>query len=148
MDLRQYDTTNIEPMEDFSPLPVGEYTVIIIDSGEKPTKAGDGSYLELTLEVVDGEYHGRKLWDRLNLNNRSEKAKQIAMRTLSAIQRAVGVPSPQDSAELHGLPMIAVVAQEEYDGRTKNVVKAYKPKAVAAKPVAMAPKANSLPWGK
>ena len=144
MDLRNYDVTNLEPPEEYGPLPVGEYRVIIVDSGEKPTKAGDGSYLELVLEVVDGEYQGRKLWDRLNLNNRNEKAAQIAKRTLAAITRAVGVPRPSDSAELHGVPMLVAVYQEEFNGRVSNRVKSYKPVGSATQPKTT----NAAPWAR
>lgn len=145
MDLRQYDTT-VEPMGDFNPLPEGDYLVVVADSTEQKTKAGTGSYLELTLEVVDGQYKGRKLWDRLNLNNPNAKAVEIAQRQLAAICRAVGVPRPQDSAELHGIPLVAAVKLREWEGRMQNEVKAYKPASTKAPAQVEQRPGNVPPW--
>ena len=103
----------------------------------KPTKAGDGAYLELELQVIEGQYQGRKLWDRLNLNNANETTVKIAKGTLSAICRAVGVLQPTDSCELHDLPLVAKVACRKRDDTEEltNVIKSYKKRdAVAAVP--------------
>jgi len=35
----------------------------------KPTKTGSGTYLELTFQVIEGQYKNRLLWSRLNLSN-------------------------------------------------------------------------------
>jgi hypothetical protein len=129
MDLRGFDANKVDmtPTEgDFAPLPVGDYLVVIIDSQQRQTKAGTGYYCELTLEVVGEKYKGRKLWDRLNLSNPSAKAVQIAEKTLASICHAVGVPKPSDSAELHGVPLLASVDIEEFGGNTTNRVTGYK----------------------
>ena len=121
--------------------------MVIVDSVERETKAGDGAYLELTLEVVGDQYKGRKLWDRLNLRNKNEKAVRIAERTLSSICAATGVARPQDSAELHGIPMTIKVGIEEFNGQPQNRVKSYS-KAGAAKTTAKVETttAKTPPW--
>lgn len=128
-----FNAADVEPADDFTPIPAGEYLMQIIDSDMKPTRDGTGQYLELTLQIIDGQYKGRLCWDRLNLVNKSQKAVEIAQRTLSAICRAVGVPSVQDSAQLHNKPLIGKVkyvdAQGQYDA--KNEMKAYKPASAA-----------------
>ncbi len=103
--LKGFDARNVEPMDDFEPIPAGKYVAAITDSAMKPTKAGDGSFLELTLQITDGEYKGRLLWDRLNLDNPSKLAVKIARSQLASICKAVGIMTPNDSQELHDLPL-------------------------------------------
>lgn len=122
-----FDATNVAPSEDFSPIPVGEYVVQITDSDVKPTKSGNGHRLELTFEVIDGEFKGRKIWANLNLDNPNPKTVEIAQRELSAICHAVGKLQVSDSQELHYKPLVIRVDIEERDGYSpRNVVKAYK----------------------
>lgn len=138
-DLRGFDAQTVEPNDSFDPIPNGDYLCIITTSEMKPTKAGDGAYLELELQVIEGPYQGRKLWDRLNLNNANETAVKIAKGTLSAICRAVGTLQPKDSCELHDLPMLVKVACKKRDDTDEltNVIKSYKKRdAVATTPVA------------
>jgi hypothetical protein len=123
-----FDATQVQPNTSFEPLPAGEYPVIIKDSEMRFTKDGSGSYLQLTLEVIDGNFKGRLVWDRLNLQNQNPVAQEIAQKQLSAICHAVNVLKPTDSAELHNIPLLAKVsfrpAKGEYDA--SNDVKAYK----------------------
>lgn len=158
-DLRGFDAQTVEPNDSFDPLPNGDYLCIITASEMKPTKAGDGAYLELEMQVLEGQYQGRKLWDRLNLNNANDTTVKIAKGTLSAICRAVGVLHPKDSCELHDLPMLVKVACKKRDDTDEltNVVKSYKKRdgaasssVTAAAPVAplaaSSAKASSPPW--
>jgi len=102
-----FDANSVEPRESFDPLPAGEYQVHIVESEMKPTKAGNGRYLQLTLEVIDGEFMGRKVWDRLNLENPNQTAVDIAQRTLSQICRSCGEMNVRDSEQLHYRRMTA-----------------------------------------
>jgi len=158
-DLRGFDAQTVEPNDTFDPLPNGDYLCIITASEMKPTKAGDGAYLELEMQVIEGQYQGRKLWDRLNLNNANDTTVKIAKGTLSAICRAVGVLQPKDSCELHDLPMLVKVACKKRDDTDEltNVVKSYKKRdgaafsptttAASVAPLAHSPaKAASPPW--
>jgi hypothetical protein len=43
-------------------------SAVITDTEKKPTKAMNGSYLQLTIEVIEGQHAGRKVFDRLNLS--------------------------------------------------------------------------------
>lgn len=126
--LSGYNANDFEPAGDFSPIPEGEYKAFIAASTFKPTKAGDGKYLELTLQVMEGPYIGRQVWDRLNLDNPSDKAVSIARSQLSSICRAVGKMTPNDSSQLHNLPMLVRIALEtrQDNGEPANRVKGYK----------------------
>ena len=154
-DLRGFDAQTVEPNDSFDPIPNGDYLCIITASEMKPTKAGDGAYLELELQVIEGPYQGRKLWDRLNLNNANETTVKIAKGTLSAICRAVGVLQPTDSCELHDLPLVAKVACRKRDDTEEltNVIKSYKQRdAVAVTPASSPAPAKAVatsstpPW--
>jgi hypothetical protein len=122
-----FDSNDVEPTGNFEPLPLGEFLVMISASEMKPTKNGEGQYLQLTYDVIDGEYKGRKVFDRLNLVNKNEQAQEIAQRSLSAICRCVGVLHPKNSEELHDKPMVVKVGIRPASGefQANNVVKAY-----------------------
>ena len=75
---------------DYEPLPAGEYTMQIVDSDMRSTKAGDGQYLFLELNVLGPSHVGRKFFERLNLFNKNPKTVEIANRQLADICRAVG----------------------------------------------------------
>jgi len=122
-----FNAAEVEPNEAFTALPAGDYPVIIIASELKATKAGTGKYLELQLQVLEGTYQNRRLFDRLNLQNPSADAVRIAKGTLSAICRAVGVLEPKDSAELHTKPLMATVkVVKDREGNNQNEVTGYK----------------------
>lgn len=151
-DLRGFDANTVEPNESFDPLPSGDYLCVIVASEMKPTKSRNGAFLELEFEVIDGPHKGRKLWDRLNLNNPNETAVKIARGTLSAICRAVDVPRPVDSCELHDRPLVCKVRVEkriDVDDLT-NVIKGYRKRsngaATPAAPPAHAPVPGTPPW--
>lgn len=145
-DLRGFDANSVEPTGDFEPLPAGKYLAVITDSGMKPTKAGTGSYLQLAFEILDGTFKGRKQWARLNLDNPNATAVQIARAELSAICRAVGVMAPNDSTELHNLPlMIQVKCVKRPDtGDVVNEIKGYGKRE--SPPPPSAPTASTPPW--
>ena len=138
-----FDANEVEPLGSFEPLPAGEYTVVISSSEMKDASTGRGQYLQLVYDVIEGDYKGRKLFDRLNLVNESTQAQEIAQRALSSICRAVGVMHPQQSEELHDKPFVVKVvirpAKGEY--QASNAVREYKPlEEEAAAPAAAAEK--------
>lgn len=122
-----FDATQVEPSAPMDPIPPGEYVMQITDSEMKDTKNRDGQYLQLALEVTEGEYRGRKVFDRLNLSNPNQTAVEIAHKTLSSICHALGIMKVRDSNQLHYKRMLVRVDVERRDGyAASNVVKAYK----------------------
>ena len=144
--LNGFDANQVEPTGDFDPVPAGKYLAVITESEMKPTKSGTGSYLQFTFEILDGQFKGRKVWARLNLANSNEMTVKIAQAELSAICRAVGVLAPNDSVELHNLPlMITVKCKKRPDtGEISNEVKGYAKKD-APQPPAPAPGTSPAP---
>lgn len=148
-DLTGFNANNIEPTSDFEPIPAGKYLAIITGSQMKPTKSGNGQYLELTFRVVGGPYENRVLWTKLNLDNPNAQAVQIAQGELSAVCRAVGVMQPKDSSELHDIPLtIGVVLKPRGDtGEPTNEIKTYSKKdAVGVTP--RQETASTPPWAR
>jgi hypothetical protein len=134
--LNGFNAHNVEPNADFDPIPAGKYVAVVTNSEMKATKAGNGSFLELTFQVVEGEFKGRLLWARLNLDNPNTLAVKIARGELSAMCRAVGIMEPKDSCELHNLPLVITVKQKtDSDGEVRNEIKGYaKREAANGKP--------------
>ena len=131
--LAGFDASQVPEQQEFSALPEGQYVVIATASEMKPTKSGNGQFLQFTFEVLDGPQKGRKLWARLNLVNPNQTAVDIAQRELGAICRAVGVIKPSDSAELHNKPMLITVAVEIDDRkRESNIIKKNAPVSAGA----------------
>lgn len=151
----QFDATNIAPREDYTPLPTGEYRAQIVDSDLKPTKNNDGHYAELVFECMDAPHKGRKVWARLNLDNKNPKTVEIAQQDLSAICHAVGKLKINDTFELHNKPLIIRVEFVRADGAKQrndgNEIRAYKaldggtPQA-ASVPAAAQTEAAIPPW--
>ena len=104
-----FNANDIEPSVGFDAIPAGKYQAVIAESEMRPTKAGNGQYLWLEFEIIAGDFKGRKLWSRLNLENQNQDTVRIARADLSAICRAVNVMTPRDSVELHNLPMTITV---------------------------------------
>lgn len=144
--LSGFNANSITPATSYEAIPAGSYTAMITESEMKATKAGTGEYLQITLQIIDGEHSGRKLWDRLNLNNPNATAVEIAQRTLSAICHAVDVLEPQDSLDLHDIPLVVKVGveQDKQDGSMRNVIKGYSASSGAA-PRAAAPTRAATP---
>ena len=97
----------------------------------KETRAGTGRYLQLEFEITDGEYAGRKLWSRLNIENQNAEAVRLARADLSAICRAVNVLTPSDSIDLHNLPLVIKVhcRKDKNTGEITNDIRGYESKA-------------------
>lgn len=158
-----FNAADVDITNRYEAIPAGDYVVTITESQERTTKRGDGKYLELTLEVQAGQYAGRKLWDRLNLENQNAKAVEIAQRQLAQICHAVGNLAPRESSELHYKPLVAMVKvrNDEATGNMTNEIKGYKAAGTAGQPAPLpspaapraqapaaprAPAAPAMPW--
>jgi hypothetical protein len=149
---------NASPESQFSALPSGEYPALITDSTVKQTKAGTGTYLELTYQIVDGAYKGRQLWARVTLSNPNATATQIGQQHLAQLRHATGQMQLQDSQQLHNIPHLIRVEHKPAQGAygESNEVREYKqlggavqqmPARAPSAPAAPAPAASGgLPW--
>ena len=131
MAILNFNANEVEPSKAFDPIPAGKYIAVITDSEMKETRAGTGRYLQLEFEITDGEFAGRKLWSRLNIENQNAEAVRMARADLSAICRAVNVLTPNDSIDLHNLPLVIKVhcRKDKNTGEITNDIRGYESKA-------------------
>jgi hypothetical protein len=152
MAILNFDSTNVPVAQALDPIPAGWYPCAIVASEVKPTGNGQGAYLELEEEVIEGPYKGRKVYDRLNLQNLNPIAVEIAYKTLSAICHAVNVIQVADSSQLHNRPLMVKVAlrsagmgKDNQMHEASNEVKGYKAMGQDAAPAAPAAPAFAPP---
>ena len=156
-----FDATSVEPTTAQDLLPAGKYRAQIVESEMRVTKNGMGQFLWLMLDIIEGDYKGRKIFDQLNLVNPNPTTVEIAQRTLSAICHATGKMHVGDSEELHLIPMtIQVKIRPPKNGYGESNAIAYLPpdrgavaRTVKSAPAAPAtpaapPKMASAPWNK
>lgn len=140
------------PSTSYGPLPAGDYDMMIVKTDTKPTKAGNGHYLECEMHVIAGEHSGRRHWERFNLDNPNQQAVKIAQESLAKLCAALGIDEVNDSEELHDKPFIAEVAIDKKDA-TRNVIWNYHAVSDVAKPAPVAKAApaaagkKAMPWG-
>jgi hypothetical protein len=145
--LQGFDANTVEPKTEFDAIPAGKYLAVIIGSEMKATKSANGQFLELTFDIIDGEFKGRKVWARLNLENPNAVAVKIARSELSSICRAVGVLQPKDSCEIHNLPLVITVKQKtDNDGEIRNEIKGYAKKDATQPAKPQQAQTSTPPW--
>ena len=124
----KFDANTIEPSV-FDPVPAGWYTAAAFKSDVKPTSAGTGTRVEVTWQILDGQYKGRQITDGFNIVNQNPKAELIGQQQLSSFCHAVRVLTPADTSELHNLAHLIRLkispASSGYDAR--NSVCGWKP---------------------
>jgi hypothetical protein len=107
------ETFNAEeiPEDDrnFDPVPAGNYQMQVIESSIEDTKSGTGQMLVLVEEIIDGQYQGRRIYDRLNIQNENPDAQRIAQRALADLCLQIGISQIDNSEDLHFKPFIGKV---------------------------------------
>lgn len=123
-----FDASNVPTLGEYTPVPAGSYRAAIIRSEFKDTKNGQGKYLELVFEILEGPCANRLLTSRLNLINSNAQAVEIARKELSTICHATGKMKVRDSAELHDIPLIISVAIKKRadNGEPTNEISGYR----------------------
>lgn len=114
----------------FDPLPPGTYDVEILKADLTATNAGDGKYINLDMSVTSSEYFGRRIFDKLNIENKNQTTEQIARANLGKILRIMEIhPSTfLDSDQMIGgkFPVRVTIEPETEKYKAKNKVVEYK----------------------
>lgn len=101
-------------------LPLGRHPVVISASALKPTKDGQGGYLEFEITAIDGPARGGKTFDRLNLHNKSAQAVEIANKQLAAYCHVTGVFAFNQTEQLHNIPFqVEMIARRDNPNQTE-----------------------------
>ena len=145
-----FNAAEVQPSS-FEAIPTGTYEAVISNSESRPMKSGNGMGFNLEFEIISGECKGRKVFAWITFEHRtSPDAQRIGREQLSAICRAVGVTQLNDTAQLHNLPLLIVVAFDKNDP-TRNIIKGFKAvKSVGASAAApqAAPQNQGAPWAR
>jgi hypothetical protein len=91
-----------QAQSEFTPIPEGEYNLVIEKAETKPTKAGTGERLNIQFKVDGGDFDGRKLFHGLNVRNPSTQAVAIAMKELHALVILCGIKELVTADQLVG----------------------------------------------
>jgi hypothetical protein len=75
----------------FQVIPAGDYTAEVIDAAITQPKSGDGHMLFLTWKIVNGEYEGKQIWQRLCYQHSNPTTQDIARRFLKDLCIALNI---------------------------------------------------------
>lgn len=72
----KFDLTDVEPGQDFdTPIPKGVYKMRILDIKDEPSKSDGRPMYTVELEVINGEWKGRRVWDYIKYEDDSSQWK-------------------------------------------------------------------------
>jgi len=135
--------------QSFEAFPAGDYNLIISDIADGPFGNGAGHKVDITLEVIDGEYKGRKIFDMIALVHVNPEWAQGTQARLDAICAVAGFPSLDAFSQLLNTMVRAKIFIEkdksgEYDPKNK-IDKILGPAVAGAAPASMAAPAPAPP---
>lgn len=152
-----------KPSAGYTPLPLDDYTLEIVESSYDANKDGDGMVLALKAQIMGGEFDQRPYFIWMDLENDDQDKQNRGQRDFAGLRRAIGILNPQDTEELHFKPFKVTIGTytQKSTGEPKNTIKKYhfdadesavpaaannnRPAAAAAKPAASG---GSKPWRK
>ena len=109
-------TENTTPAPTRSLISEGWHTVIARDTEIRVSRKGD-NYLQVELQLTDGDHSGARVWTNFNLWNSNPKAVEVSEARLSDFCRAIGIDAVQDSwSELCNRTLQAKITVRPGDG--------------------------------
>lgn len=135
-----YDLTDEEESDGgYDPIPRGNYVGVIDETTYDESKNGN-PMLVVRYEIKDGEYEGRRLWDRVTL---SDKALPIFKRKIRIMMEAADMHTAYkklikavdddklndlaDDGELLGAEVMLTVGIRNWEGEKRNEIKRIAP---------------------
>ena len=112
---------------DFSPIPTGDYNVIIHEAKKDTTNSGKG-YIGFGFSVIEGEFKNRKVFKTLWVQSTNEKYVQDCYSFVKSCFLLLGVPLPatlptdQDLAQLTNKPFTAKIVKKKGTDKDGNVI--------------------------
>jgi len=134
------------PVSNFDPLPPGEYLAMVTNSEIRDTKAGNGKYITVTMEIIDGKFSGRRIWENFNFINPNKVTVEICEKNMKQLSVACGFPfedKDTDSDAWTNIPFTLVLDINSKDP-TRNRVKGYQPSGSPS--ASSEPAASAKPW--
>lgn len=146
-----FDAETVET-SGFDPIPNGRYPVLIVGAERKTSKDGRSEFVELTLKVCDGQYNGRRIWDRCLIRHPNPQAEGIGRGRLKTLCEAIGITKLKDAEELVNYQATAILKVKPHrdTGEPQNEVARFVPDgATAPAAAATAPRSAApapAPW--
>ena len=111
---------------EFQPLPVGNYLVKVVNVEKKTSQSGN-DYVGMVMEIIDGEYNGRKIYNNLHL---TPKTAENSIKRIYKMAEFVGITpvafSDVDSIIDFTKNFIDLCFEVEYNEEAFNKVKVTK----------------------
>jgi Protein of unknown function (DUF669) len=130
-------------------LPAGEYLAQIVEADVLQPRSLDGYFLALTWRVLDGEFEGRQVWQRVTYAHSSEQAQTIGRKTVKDLCTALGISEHVEDVEvfLFKPARIKVGVEKDKAGvyEDKNKVTRVLPLEPSAQPATAKPAAAPAP---
>ena len=113
-----FDPSTTEAADSFEgrqePIPNGRYKAVATTAQRKPTKSGNGWFWELVFTIAEGEFEGKTVTHRFNMQNPSEDAVAIGRSQMRRYLDAINNLAPKDESELcHVAVMITVSCRKD-----------------------------------
>lgn len=124
-DLGMFDASaepELAPRGDFSALPPGVYTVMVVSTERKKSSSSNNSYLNVRFDVVDGQFKKRVLWHMFFLWYDKPGVVAQARSELGFLGRACGKSVIAQSEELHNKICKVLVKVKMKDGKEENAI--------------------------
>ena len=118
---------------DDTPIPAGEYHVVVFDSDQRANKQGTGNWLRLGFEVKGGPQDGKDFSIFYNIKHDNPIAEKIAVEELSRLCRAIGLSGTAENEEdILNNELIVETKIDTKDGNVRVAIKKYKPLPAAS----------------
>lgn len=144
-----FTLTEEDYKNNYSPLPAGEYPVVVTDTEIKPTKEGTGKFVKVTHQVVDGPYNGKFIVNNINIQNPNPVAVEISKKTLAKIEKALGLPvgGLQNHEQMRGVPVrVHLTVKQDDKYGPGNEIKNYLPYLPDSAPAGTGLEEEKKPW--
>lgn len=125
---------NTQEKKSYEPLPNADYAVSFDRVAEKSTKAGNGTLIDVSFKVTDGDYKGRLIFHSFLTSHPNPKASGIGLQNLDRFLKSIGIAGGfgalgNDSSQLEGLmgrELVVSTAIESNPGyKDRNVIKRF-----------------------
>ena len=142
-----FDASSVEPAAEFSILPPFNYAVKIQSCEVKKTKNGNGHFVAIEMEIIDGSEAGRRVWDNINIENPSEQCQKMGRASFSALCRAFDMVNCTDLSVFIDQYVVAhvKVSVNKNTQEKENRVRTYSPAKDYVPPAAGASQASVTP---
>jgi len=124
---RTINANDLPESNDFDVLPAGWYQAKVKATELKQTRAGNGEYISLQLEILGPSHQGRVVFSNINIMNPNPKAEEIGLSQLNSLLSAIGLSQISDTDQMiNGEAMIKLSIKRSDEYGDRNEVKGYK----------------------